>query len=128
MKYEVKWISPLLELKKPAAGFGALPAFVESGGHLLRDVPEQGPPLLRAVFIPVTTEPSPSRESDVSAEEEIETYRNLEGPRMVRNPCISERSRKVGRGDPCMGCMGCDLVLNLTKSCAGRRDNQAFIL
>lgn len=55
--------------------------------------------MLRGAFIPDTTEPSPSRELDVSAEEEIETHRKLEGSQMAQNPCISERSRKVGSGN-----------------------------
>lgn len=69
-----------------------------AGRHLLLDMLEQGPPLLRGVFIPDMPEPSPSRELDMSAEEEIETHRNLEGSQMAQNPCISERSRKVGVG------------------------------
>lgn len=45
-------------------------------------------------------------------------------PRWHRTPCIPERSRQVGEGDPLMGC---NLVLNLTKSYVGHGANQAFI-
>lgn len=72
-----------------------------AGRHLPLDMLEQGLPLLHGVFIPDTPEPPPSRELDVSVEEEIETHRNLEGSQMAQNPCISERSGKAGSGDPC---------------------------
>ena len=43
-------------------------------------------------------------------------------PRWCRKPRISVS------GDPCMGCLECNLVLSLTKSNMGHGDNQAFIL
>lgn len=89
---------------------------------------ELGLPLLRGVFTPDMTEPPHSRGLDVSREEEIETSLTLEASQMAQNPAFLRGAGRWGQGDPFAGCMGCNFVVNLTKSCIGHRDNQAFIL
>lgn len=80
-------------------------------------------------FISDTKELSPSRELDVSTEEQIETYRNLEAHQMApKTLAFLKEAGRWGEEGSIYGCMECNLVLNLTKSYIGHGDNQAFIL
>lgn len=97
----------LLEPKKLTAAFRALlnvNGAAASGGRRASacGLLQPGLPSLPAVPTPDTTEPPPSRALDVSAEDEIEISPNLAASQMAQKPCISERSRRWGEGDPVM--------------------------
>lgn len=103
MKYVAGRNLSLLEPKKLTAAFRALLSVngaAASGGRRASAfrLLQPGPLSLPGVPIPDTTEPSPSRALDVSAEDEIETSPNLAASQMAQKPCISERSRRWVRG------------------------------